>query len=62
MNINGGETNPTAFKKRKQIEQEWKVSLEGIIARNNLVINKNHVSEVVNHNSEVWLKKYANQQ
>ena len=48
---------PDGFKKRKQTEQVWKVSLEDIVARNyNLDIKNPHVSEVINHDPEVWLK------
>ncbi|MES0489322.1 MAG: class I SAM-dependent DNA methyltransferase [Leptospirales bacterium] len=57
----GDEKN--GFKKRKQTEQAWKVSVEEIKARNyNLDIKNPHVGEVTNHDPDELLKEYASQQ
>jgi type I restriction enzyme M protein len=51
------------FKTRVETEQAWKVSIEDIKARNyNLDIKNPHVGESINHDPEVLLQKYAQQQ
>ncbi|WP_411825251.1 N-6 DNA methylase [Luteolibacter sp. AS25] len=51
------------FKKRKETEQAWKVSIEDIAARNyNLDITNPHVGETVTHDPEELLATYAQQQ
>ena len=51
------------FKKRKQTEQAWKVSIDEIIARNyNLDIKNPHVGEQINHDPEQLLADYQQQQ
>jgi type I restriction enzyme M protein len=51
------------FKKRKETEQAWKVSIEDIITRNyNLDIKNPHVGEQINHDPEQLLADYQQQQ
>ena len=51
------------FKKRKETDQAWKVTLTEIKARNyNLDIKNPHVADQINHDPEKLLKKYAQQQ
>lgn len=51
------------FKKRKENEQAWKVSIEDIKARNyNLDIKNPHIGEQVNHDPAELLIKYNKQQ
>jgi len=57
----GNETK--GFKTRIETEQAWKVSIEDIKARNyNLDIKNPHVGEQINHDPEVLLQKYDQQQ
>jgi type I restriction enzyme M protein len=60
-----GKTQKTKLKRknRQATEQAWLVSIDEIKARNyNLDIKNPHVSEEVNHDPEVLLKEYAEQQ
>lgn len=51
------------FSARVENEQAWKVSIDDIIARNyNLDIKNPHVDEQINHDPDMLLKKYQEQQ
>ncbi len=51
------------FHARKETEQAWKISAEGVAARGyNLDLKNPHRAESIGHNPEVLLAEYAAQQ
>lgn len=56
-------TDKTKRKDRQENELAWRVSIDDIIARNyNLDIKNPHIEEAINHDPELLLSNYAEQQ